>query len=134
MVPAHYHASVGGVTVAFMAATPTLLRALGVFDTDRRLRRLVAVQPLLYGAGMALFAAGFALAGAHGMGRKVYGAEQAARGLFETIGLTVMGVGGFVAAAGGLLFLGTVAVAWRRSVSRGERARASLAAPLEVAR
>lgn len=134
MVPAHYHASVGGVTVAFMAATPGLLRALGVFDTDRRLRRLVALQPLLYGAGMALFAAGFALAGAHGMGRKVYGAEQAARGVAESIGLTVMGVGGFVAAAGGLLFLGVVAAAWRRSVSRGERARASLAAAMEVAR
>jgi len=134
MVPAHYHASVGGVTVAFMAVAPGLLRALGVFDTDRRLRRLVAVQPLLYGAGMALFAAGFALAGAHGMGRKVYGAEQAARGLAESIGLTVMGVGGFVAAAGGLLFLGVVAVAWRRSASRGERAGASLAAAMEVAR
>ena len=101
MVPAHYHASVGGVTVAFMAATFLLLDRLGLPVPSARLRRAAAWQPLLYGGGMAIFAAGFGLAGAHGMGRKMYGAEQAARGLAETVGLLGMGVGGFVAIAGG---------------------------------
>jgi hypothetical protein len=68
---------------------------------------------------MLLFAAGFALAGAHGMGRKLYGAEQATRGVAESVGLVVMGVGGFVAVAGGVLFLviGGASV-WRRSHRR----------------
>jgi hypothetical protein len=116
MVPAHYHASVGAVTVAFMAATFPMLATLGLAPPTARLRRAVAWQPLIYGGGMLVFASGFALAGAHGMGRKIYGAEQAARGFGETIGLTLMGAGGLLAIAGGLRFLGVVAVLWRRGV------------------
>ena len=114
MVPAHYHASVGAVTVAFMAACYPVLASFGLGLPSLRLRRAAAVQPLLYGGGMLLFAAGFALAGAYGMGRKVYGAEQATRGLAESLGLGLMGAGGLVAIAGGLLFLVVVAMAWWR--------------------
>jgi heme/copper-type cytochrome/quinol oxidase subunit 1 len=112
MVPAHYHAAVGGVTVSFMTAALVLLGAVAP-SAPRALRRAAAMQPLLYGGGMLLFAAGFALAGAHGMGRKMYGAEQASRTLVESIGLAVMGFGGFVAVAGGVLFLGVALAAWR---------------------
>jgi heme/copper-type cytochrome/quinol oxidase subunit 1 len=70
-------------------------------------------QPAVFGAGQFVFALGFALAGAHGSERKVYGAEQAGRGLAESIGLGVMGLGGLVAAAGGLVFLGLVVRRWR---------------------
>jgi hypothetical protein len=134
MVPAHYHASVGAVTVAFMAVTPRLLRALGSRLGTSRMRRFADVQPLVYGAGMALFAAGFALAGAHGMGRKAYGAEQAARTWAESAGLTVMGLGGFVAAAAGIVFLGVAAWAWRDRSGVTGRARAPLAVRGEVVR
>ncbi len=113
MVPAHYHASVGAVTVAFMAGTWLLLPAFRI-DLPARLRRPAAWQPVVYGGGMLVFAAGFALAGAHGMGRKVYGAEQAARGAAETLGLSLMGLGGFVAIAGGVLFLAIACAAWWR--------------------
>jgi hypothetical protein len=112
MVPAHYHASVGGVTVAFMAATYLMLPAFRFAIPTLRLRRAAAWQPALYGVGMLVFASGFGLAGAHGMERKIYGAEQAARGVAETIGLALMGIGGFVSMAGGLLFLFVVGVAW----------------------
>jgi hypothetical protein len=122
MVPAHYHASVGGVTVAFMAATYLLLPALGRPLPAGRLRRAAAWQPLVYGVGMLVFAAGFAFAGAHGMGRKVYGAEQAARGWPETLGLVGMGVGGFVAMAGGILFLAAVGAAWFSASAHGRSA------------
>ncbi|MCC6640696.1 MAG: cbb3-type cytochrome c oxidase subunit I [Deltaproteobacteria bacterium] len=132
MVPAHYHASVGAVTVAFMAATPRLLGVLGSQLENPHLRRLAGAQPLLYGAGMALFAAGFALAGAHGMGRKAYGAEQAARTWAESVGLTVMGVGGFVAAAGGIVFLCVAAWAWRSASGVRERTTSPLAVQGEV--
>ncbi len=113
IVPAHYHAAVGGVTVAFMALTFPLLEVFGFRFVSTRLSKAAGLQPILYGGGMLLFAAGFALAGAHGMGRKAYGAEQATRSFVETIGLGMMGVGGLVAIAGGLLFLGIVAtVGW----------------------
>ena len=122
MVPAHYHAAIGAVTCVFMGATYGLLGPLGLATPRGRLRAIARVQPLVYGVGQSVFALGFGIAGAHGMGRKVYGAEQAARGLPETIGLVVMGLGGLVAVAGGLAFLVVVIDAWRRAPARTERA------------
>ena len=97
VIPAHYHASIGAVTVAFMAVTYPLLGIAG--------KRRYAWQPVIYGLGQFTFAVGFAFAGAHGTARKVYGAEQAGRSLGETVGLVVMGLGGLVAVAGGLMYL-----------------------------
>lgn len=114
MIPGHYHASIGAVTVAFMAATYLLLAKLGAPVPEGRLRSLASWQPALFGVGQTVFALGFGLAGAFGMQRKAYGAEQAERGLAETLGLFVMGVGGLIAIAGGLLFLGLVTTAWMR--------------------
>lgn len=105
VVPAHYHASIGAVTAAFMTVSFALAPALGVALPAGRLARCVRWQPVLFGAGQAVFAAGFALAGSQGMARKVYGHEQATRSAIETLGLTVMGIGGFVAIAAGVLFL-----------------------------
>ena len=126
MVPAHYHASVGGVTVAFMAGTFLLLPLFGLSIRQPALRRAATWQPALYGTGMALFAAGFALAGAYGMGRKIYGAEQATRGFAETIGLGMMGIGGLVAVAGGVVFLIVIGSAWWRSTERERRQQIEL--------
>jgi heme/copper-type cytochrome/quinol oxidase subunit 1 len=114
MIPAHYHASIGGITAAFMTVTYLMLPAFGFSISSRRLRRVAAWQPAVYGIGQMIFASGFALAGIYGMSRKVYGAEQAGRGLGESIGLGVMGVGGLIAVVGGLLFLGIVAAVWRQ--------------------
>jgi cytochrome c oxidase subunit I len=113
MVPAHYHACIGAVTAAFMSATYLLMPALGFSTAGPRVRRAAAWQPALYGIGQMIFASGFALAGAFGMSRKSYGAEQATRGFAESVGLGVMGVGGLIAVAGGLLFLGLVVAIWR---------------------
>jgi len=115
MVPAHYHASVGGVTASFMGAAIFLAAPLGLPIPTPRLARLAALQPLVFGTGQMVFATGFAIAGAHGMARKAYGAEQAGRTLPETIGLGVMGAGGLVAVVGGLLFLWIAVAAWRAS-------------------
>jgi hypothetical protein len=126
MVPAHYHASIGGVTVAFMTVTYLMLGAFGFAIPTPRLRRAAAWQPTVYGVGQMVFAAGFGLAGAHGMARKAYGAEQASRGFAETIGLAVMGTGGFVAVIGGLLFLGVVITVWRRGIDERSNSKATL--------
>lgn len=110
LVPAHYHASLGAVTVAFMTAAYLVCDRVrrdgrsrsGLSDaTCRTARRQLA----LFGVGQTIFALGFALGGAYGLGRKAYAAEQHVRGAGEIVGLIVMGVGGLVAATGGLWFL-----------------------------
>ncbi len=113
MVPAHYHASIGAVTAAYMAGTWLVFEPLGLRLRGARRRAAAAWQPALFGVGQIVFAAGFGWAGAHGAARKAYGAEQTARDAMETLGLGVMGVGGLVAAAGGVLFLALVLDAFR---------------------
>jgi hypothetical protein len=124
IVPAHYHASIGGVTAAFMTLCYVVLAALGLSIRTPRLERAARWQPVVFGVGQMIFAAGFAIAGAYGMSRKTYGAEQASRGLVESVGLGVMGIGGFIATVGGILFLVVVTVIWKRS-SRIETQTAS---------
>ena len=120
VVPAHYHAAIGGVTASFMAMTPLLLPSLGFSPLGRRARAVMRWQPVAFAGGQALFAAGFALAGAHGMARKVYAAEQARTGI-ETAGLGVMAAGGVVAVVAGLAFLVIVGSALsRRSFARAK--------------
>ncbi len=111
-VPAHYHAAIGGVTAAFMTVTYGLLPSFGMPLPSERLRRLSRLQPVLYGLGQTVFASGMAIAGAYGMGRKVYGAEQVRRSLPESLGMGIQGLGGGVAILGGVLFLWLVVSAW----------------------
>lgn len=105
LIPAHYHANIGAVTVAYMAVAFYLLPDLGYRIESLRLRAWSRIQPALFGIGQSIFAIGFGLAGAYGMGRKLYGQEQAIRHTGEWIGLVVMGLGGLVAIAGGIAFL-----------------------------
>jgi len=105
MIPAHYHASIGAVTVAFMAITFLLLKPLGFPLPGARLARWIPWQLCLFGFGQVIFAVGFGLGGMHGLSRKAYGAEQHIRSTGELVGLGVMGLGGLIAVAGGLLFL-----------------------------
>jgi hypothetical protein len=114
MIPAHYHAAIGAVTVAFMAQSYALFAAAGVPVTGRHSRRFMGLQPALFGIGQSVFAVGFAVAGAHGMGRKLYGQEQQARSTAQLLGLGVMGVGGLLAVVAGVLFLVIVAFAHLR--------------------
>jgi len=116
MVPAHYHASIGAVTAAFMAVTHLLLPRLGLRPYGPRAQAWARWQPLVFGGGQMVFALGFAIAGAAGMARKTYGAEQVAvtDATQKTVGLVVMGVGGLVAVIGGVTFLVLVIRAWRR--------------------
>jgi cytochrome c oxidase subunit 1 len=101
LVPGHYHCAIGAVTIALMASAYDFQPAAAPAVS----RRLARPQLLLFGCGQAVFGLGFALAGAYGLGRKQYGAEQHVRSAGEYLGLGVMGLGGLVAVAGGLLFL-----------------------------
>jgi cytochrome c oxidase subunit 1 len=102
LVPAHYHMSLSAVTVAFMAALLELLPTLGAPLHSAGARRWAALQPLLYGAGMAVMAVGFGLAKSE---RKTYGTEQVVRSAGEWAGLVTMGIGGIIASVGGIVFL-----------------------------
>jgi cytochrome c oxidase subunit 1 len=103
LVPGHYHCAIGAVTLALMTAAYDFCAATSRGGAPAmRWRRL---QLLGFGIGQAVFGLGFALAGAYGLGRKQYGAEQHVRSAGEYLGLGVMGLGGLMAVAGGLLFL-----------------------------
>jgi heme/copper-type cytochrome/quinol oxidase subunit 1 len=121
VVPAHYHASIGAVTVAYMAVAYRILDAVRAPVRSARLRRLSAWQPALFGVGQTIFAIGFGLAGAHGMARKAFGAEQHVRTAGERIGLCIMGAGGLVAVTAGIFFLVIVGAALRGAWAQRER-------------
>ncbi len=102
LVPAHYHAAIGSITVSYMVVVYQLLEYFGFSIGSAKWQRRAAWQPVLFGFGQTIFALGFALAG---LTRKVYGAEQHIRTLKELIGMGLMGVGGFMAITGGVLFI-----------------------------
>jgi cytochrome c oxidase subunit I len=113
IVPAHYHACIGAVTVSFMTLGYELVAPLGLRAPEGRLAALVRrYQPLVFGIGQSVFALGFAFAGVHGAGRKVYGSEQHVRTASEALGLVVMGTGGLLAIVGGVAFLAYVTAAF----------------------
>jgi cytochrome c oxidase subunit I len=106
-IPAHYHGCIVGVTLALMGLVVHLLPRLG-YAAPRG--RLAVSQPFLYGLGQLMHIAGLVWSGGYGVQRKVAGAEQVLRSPGEVFGMGLMGLGGAVAIAGGLLF---VVVVWR---------------------
>ncbi len=110
-IPAHYHGCIVGVTLALMGWVFYLLPQLG-YAAPRG--RLAVMQPWLYGIGQLLHITGLVWSGGYGVQRKVAGAEQVLRSTGEIAGMGLMGVGGLLAIAGGLLFLVVVLRAMRR--------------------
>jgi hypothetical protein len=101
--PAHYHAEIGGVNVAFMALffaclLPALLKSSGAAAPVR-------LSLLAYGGGQALFCVGMFIAGGAGVGRKVAGAAQGLDSLVKTSGMALTGLGGAIAVLGGVMFV-----------------------------
>lgn len=111
MVPAHYHATLGSITIVFMVMTYKLLDYFG-FNLTEGLWKKAAIQPLLYGAGQAIFVTGLAYAGTYGLARKVFGEEQLIHTAEIYIGLGLLVVGGLIAISAGVLFLWIVIKAW----------------------
>ena len=101
-IPAHYHGSIVGVTLAFMGLTYWLLPRLGFGAVGAKLAR---AQLWLYAGGQLLHVAGLVWSGGYGVQRKVAGAAEALRGTGEIVAMGVMGLGGLVAVIGGTLFL-----------------------------
>jgi len=102
VIPAHYHGSTVGVTLAFMGLAYVLLPQLGF---GRAEGRLALWQPYVYGAGQLIHVVGLAWSGGYGVQRKVAGAEQMLVSLPQKIGMGMMGLGGLIAVIGGLMFV-----------------------------
>jgi cytochrome c oxidase subunit 1 len=109
LIPAHYHASLGAVTAAFMAGVFLVIEAVardaGRLDALAKLWHSARRQIVLFGAGQSVFAIGFGIGGIYGLGRKAYAAEQHVRSTGELVGIGIMGIGGLVAVIAGLWFL-----------------------------
>jgi cytochrome c oxidase subunit 1 len=101
-IPAHYHGSIVGVTLALMGLAYALLPRLGF---GRPSTRLATLQALLYGGGQLTHIIGLMWSGGYGVQRKVAGAEQVLRTTQEVIGMGLMGIGGLIAVIGGVLFI-----------------------------
>ncbi|MBK6862916.1 MAG: cbb3-type cytochrome c oxidase subunit I [Ideonella sp.] len=112
-IPAHYHGCIVGVTLALMGLVYHLLPRLGYAEPPSRLATL---QPWLYGGGQLLHIVGLVWSGGYGVQRKVAGAEQVLRSSGEIAGMGLMGLGGLIAIAGGLLFVVIVVKALRQPV------------------
>jgi hypothetical protein len=100
-IPAHYHGSIVGITLALMGLTYELLPKLGYAPPAPR---AAAWQPWLYGGGQLLHIVGLVWSGGYGVQRKVAGADQVLRTASEIAGMGLMGLGGLIAVSGGLLF------------------------------
>jgi len=102
VIPAHYHGSTVGVTIAFMGVCYYLLPRLGFGAIPER---LAFWQPIIYASGQWLHIAGLAWTGGYGVQRKTAGLEQGVKGIGEIAGMGLMGLGGLISVIGGLLFL-----------------------------
>jgi hypothetical protein len=107
-IPAHYHGCIVGVTLAFMGIAYHLLPRLG-FAAPRP--GLATWQCYLYGGGQLFHILGLLWSGGYGVQRKMAGGAEVLEGIGRTAGMGLMGVGGLVAVAGGLLFVLVVALA-----------------------
>lgn len=102
MVPAHYHGTVGAVTLAYMALGYRLLPTFGVALEGAMRNRW---QPLLYGSGLVILALALAWSGSLGVPRKTLHVDVIVQypAYFTAMGLA--GLGGLLAIGGAALFL-----------------------------
>ena len=98
-VPAHYHGSIVGITIAFMGLSYYLLPQLGFNKVSGRIARW---QPGIYGCGQLMHIVGLAWSGGYNVARKSTDAE---RGFEQVAGMGLMGFGGLVSIIGGIIFL-----------------------------
>jgi len=102
VIPAHYHGSIVGVTLAFMGLAYHLLPRLGFRPP---MPRLSSWQPWVYGGGQLMHILGLAWSGGYGVKRKTVGAAQGLDALPEIAGMAMMGLGGLIAIIGGIMFI-----------------------------
>ena len=107
VIPAHYHGSIVGVTLAFMGMAYWMLPSFGYRDVGNW--KLAYWQPIIYGGGQLLHISGLAWSGGYGVLRKTPGGmDGLTAGVKAAMGF--MGLGGLIAIIGGFMF---VIVMWK---------------------
>ena len=109
-IPAHYHGTIVGVTLAFMGITYYLLPKLGF---RKPMGKWAQRQPAIYGVGQIIWVVAMAYTGGHGVQRKTPGVEQGLTTLGDQIAMGIMGIGGMIAIFGGIIYLVVVYKAMR---------------------
>ena len=109
-IPAHYHGTIVGVTLAFMGITYYLLPKLGF---RKPVGKWALRQPAIYGVGQIIWVVAMAYTGGHGVQRKTPGVEQGLQTLGDQIAMGIMGIGGMIAIFGGIIYLVVVYKAMR---------------------
>ncbi len=99
IIPAHYHGSIIGVSLALMGMAYVMLPELGHKQAGGWMAK---VQPALYGSGQLIHIIGFAISGGYGAMRKAPGEELAAQ---AKVYMGLMGLGGLISIIGGLFFV-----------------------------
>lgn len=102
VIPAHYHGSIVGVTLAFMGIAYYLLPKFGY---QKPVWKMARIQPYVYGGGQLMHILGLAWSGGYGVQRKTAGSAQGLDSLPEILGMGMMGLGGLISIIGGILFL-----------------------------
>lgn len=102
VIPAHYHGSIVGVTLAFMGVAYYLLPKFGY---KKPVWKMAHMQPYVYAGGQLMHVLGLAWSGGYGVQRKTAGSAQGLDSLPEVIGMGMMGLGGLISIIGGILFL-----------------------------
>ncbi|MEQ1790450.1 MAG: hypothetical protein ABL857_08400, partial [Rickettsiales bacterium] len=107
VIPAHYHGSIVGVTLAFMGISYLLLPFFGYQNVAGW--RMAFWQPLVYGFGQLLHISGLAYSGGYGgLQRKTPGMSDAITTSVKAA-MGLMGLGGLLAIIGGIMFVLVVA-------------------------
>ncbi len=104
-IPAHYHGSIVGISLAFMGYAYLYLSTSMPncdLNMNKRTIKMSIVQPIIYACGQAMHISGLAIAGGYGALRKTPGLAMS---LKAKVGMAIMGVGGIIAIIGGLMFV-----------------------------
>jgi cytochrome c oxidase subunit I len=112
-IPAHYHGSLLGVTVALMGLTYLLLQTH--FQSSSA-RKLGFWQPALLGIGQVMHIGGLFASGGYGVQRKSPTQSGEAMELAD-LALRIQSSGGGIAIIGGLLFLIVCYKLWRNKIT-----------------
>lgn len=109
-IPAHYHGSIVGVSLAFMGAMYVWLPQFGARAVGHW--RSAYWQPIIYGFGQIMHIGALAYSGGYDVLRKTPGGEGLAMNV--KIALGFVGLGGLISIIGGFLFVWVMWQAFRK--------------------
>ena len=109
-IPAHYHGSIVGITLAFMGVIYLILPKLGLAEVSYM--KLAIWQPIIYGFGQLMHISGLAYSGGYGVLRKTPGGMENLPWQAKAA-MGFMGGGGLLAIIGGVIFIIVIYKSWR---------------------